>query len=399
MDSLTQIVLGAAVGEVALGRKIGNRALMWGAVGGTIPDLDVMANLFMDPLSAMCAHRGFTHSIFFSLLAPLIFSWLLTWLYNSGAYRSKSYKWGIALLNSGLIVLIITGLTRVVDSWFVLIIAYTFSAFLIWRLYSRYVQRPLSTVNVSFKEWYLLFFLAFFTHIVLDCFTAYGTQVFLPFSNERVAFNTISVADPLYTIPFLIGVIATAVARRGTRLRRNTNIAGLAISSLYLTLTVFNHFRTHRVFERALDQRGIETTRQIVNPVILQNILWNCVAESDSAFYVGLYSMFDSNEYMHVINVLPKNPEAVTKIEGTHEYEALYWFSDGFLQVIDRDTAFEVFDLRFGPLRDTVNRGSDFVFRFELVPDGDELLFRQVEERPDDMSEAFQDFLSRVKGY
>ena len=46
MDSLTQIVLGAAVGEVVLGKKIGNRAMSWGAVGGAIPDLDDLGGLW-----------------------------------------------------------------------------------------------------------------------------------------------------------------------------------------------------------------------------------------------------------------------------------------------------------------------------------------------------------------
>ena len=77
MDSLTQIVLGAAVGEIALGRKIGNRALIWGAIGGTIPDLDVLANPFMDDIESLAFHRGITHSILFSVVAPLIFGGLL----------------------------------------------------------------------------------------------------------------------------------------------------------------------------------------------------------------------------------------------------------------------------------------------------------------------------------
>ena len=51
MDSLTQIVLGAAVGEVMLGRKVGNRAILWGAVAGTIPDLDVYCGYLFDDLS------------------------------------------------------------------------------------------------------------------------------------------------------------------------------------------------------------------------------------------------------------------------------------------------------------------------------------------------------------
>ena len=63
MDSVTQIVLGAAVGEAVLGKKIGNKAMVLGAIAGTIPDLDVIANYFTDTVSALEIHRGFTHSI------------------------------------------------------------------------------------------------------------------------------------------------------------------------------------------------------------------------------------------------------------------------------------------------------------------------------------------------
>ncbi|MBL7985752.1 MAG: metal-dependent hydrolase, partial [Flavobacteriales bacterium] len=73
MDSLTQIVLGAAAGEVVLGRKIGNKAILWGAIAGTIPDLDVLARSLYDPLRANELHRGITHSLFFSMvMAPIL---------------------------------------------------------------------------------------------------------------------------------------------------------------------------------------------------------------------------------------------------------------------------------------------------------------------------------------
>jgi inner membrane protein len=39
MDSLSQIVLGAAVGNQVLGKKIGNKAILYGAIIGTMPDL------------------------------------------------------------------------------------------------------------------------------------------------------------------------------------------------------------------------------------------------------------------------------------------------------------------------------------------------------------------------
>jgi len=68
MDSLTQIVLGSAVGEAVLGRKIGNKAILWGAIAGTIPDLDVLSKFFTDTVSALEIHRGLTHSLFFCIL-------------------------------------------------------------------------------------------------------------------------------------------------------------------------------------------------------------------------------------------------------------------------------------------------------------------------------------------
>ena len=65
MDSLTQVVLGAAVGEAVLGKKIGNRAMLWGAIGGTIPDLDVFLRYFVDEITNTQMHRGFSHSFLF----------------------------------------------------------------------------------------------------------------------------------------------------------------------------------------------------------------------------------------------------------------------------------------------------------------------------------------------
>ena len=70
MDSLTQIVLGAAVGEAVLGKKVGNKAMLYGAIAGTIPDLDVISSFFTDTVTALEIHRGFTHSVFFLLYLP-----------------------------------------------------------------------------------------------------------------------------------------------------------------------------------------------------------------------------------------------------------------------------------------------------------------------------------------
>lgn len=95
MDSLTQIVLGAACGEIVLGKKIGNKALLFGAIGGTIPDLDVIFGylFFSNSIDQLAFHRGFMHSIAFALFSPFIFGWVTYKLYN----REKGFVHAILL--------------------------------------------------------------------------------------------------------------------------------------------------------------------------------------------------------------------------------------------------------------------------------------------------------------
>src|SRR5688572_30438424 len=139
MDSLTQIVLGAAVGEIALGRKIGNRALIWGGIGGTIPDLDVLANVFMDPIDALAFHRGIMHSILFSVVAPVFFGWLVHQSYDRQLHKTWGYKIVIALINVAILVSLTWGINYLFSDngtirWWLLLITGMIAVYLMWRL-------------------------------------------------------------------------------------------------------------------------------------------------------------------------------------------------------------------------------------------------------------------------
>ncbi|MGB1248508.1 MAG: metal-dependent hydrolase, partial [Chitinophagales bacterium] len=59
---------------------------------------------------------------------------------------------------------------------------------------------------------WLFSFLALFTHVLLDAFTTYGTQLLLPFSDKRISFDSINIVDPVYTIPLLLGGLGSDVA-------------------------------------------------------------------------------------------------------------------------------------------------------------------------------------------
>ena len=205
MDSLTQIILGAACGEVALGKKIGNKALLIGALGGTIPDLDVFVGrvIFNNEIDIMAFHRGFMHSFLFALMGAFVFGWLFYKIYDRG-------------------------------------------------------KRKNITCN---KDWYWLFLFAFITHSLLDCFTPYGTQLFSPFSNYRVAFNNIAVADPAYTLPFLISLIVLMFFKRNTSQRKFWLKTGVGISTCYLICTLINKAYITSVFSKSLKENNIAFLR------------------------------------------------------------------------------------------------------------------------------------------
>ncbi len=397
--------MGAALGEIVLGKKIGNRALIWGAIGETIPDLDVFGNLFLDSIDALAFHRGFTHSILFSIIAPFIFGGIVHQLYHTGAHRSWPYKIFVFILNVALIASFVWGINFIFSSdhhprWWLLILTVGIGAYLGWRLYKYYLHKDLESFQTSFSNWYLLFFLTFSTHILLDCCTAFGTQAFLPFSYYRVAFDNIAVADPFYTIPFLFCIIIVACLRRGTRVRFFVNWLGIAISTAYMAWTITNKVHVNNIFESALDNREIEVIRWRTGPTILNNILWSCVAEDEEQFYVGQYSLFDTDPNLHYLNVIPKNDSIHQALLPLEDYQTLLWFSKGYLAAFPTDSILILSDLRFGSLHDTIRGPQDLIFNFNVREVNGELEFTDTREPPQgDISEQLKKFIKRIKGY
>uniref|UniRef100_UPI00261C42CA metal-dependent hydrolase n=1 Tax=Winogradskyella sp. TaxID=1883156 RepID=UPI00261C42CA len=314
MDSLTQIVLGAACGEAVLGKKIGNKALLFGAVGGTIPDLDtfVGALLYNNEIDAMLFHRGFMHSILFSVLGAFLFGWLTHKLYNTGKRLNTTFR----------------------------------------------------------SDWIKLFFWSLFTHVILDSFTPYGTQLFAPFSDYRVAFNSIAVADPLYTVPFLICIIILMFYNR-TKIRRRFWLKiGIGISSTYMLFTILNKSYIDSVFEKTLIDKGINHSRFSTQPAILNNILWYGIAESNEAYHIGFYSLFDTTDKFSDWKTIPKIRD-LSK-DDFNDLKGLAWFSNDYYNIESLDNGDYLHkDLRYPMVK--TREGYKAIFNLMLYKDGDRL--------------------------
>jgi inner membrane protein len=149
MDSLTQMVLGGAVVGAIVGRKYGRKAVLVGAICGTLPDLDVFIP-YGDDLSNMVEHRGFSHS----LIILTFFAPLMTWLFSKIKYF---------------------GFDR-------------------------------CDVGTHIAIW-----LALITHALLDAMTIYGTQLLWPITDYPFGIGSVFIIDPLYTLPLLFALAAFLV--------------------------------------------------------------------------------------------------------------------------------------------------------------------------------------------
>ena len=408
MDSITQIVLGAAVGEVSMGKKLGNRAMVWGAIAGTIPDLDVLANFVVDDITALAFHRAISHSFFFAFTAPALLAYLTAAFYQSGCHQNKYFKITAATIWVLAIGGIMTGVNYIpyrdtgeINIWlFVSMLAVIIG--LVSILLKNYILKELEVVDISRRDWYWLFFWAIFTHPLLDSCTTYGTQLFQPFSDYRVAFNNISVADPFYTVPFLICLLIARFLTRGTKARYWVNWAGIIISSLYMTWTVYNKFKVNKVFEKSLAEEGFVYSRYTTSPTILNNFLWTCTAEGEDEFYQSFYSILDREPKVKEFNIIPKNHNLVENFQGQEDFKVLRWFSKDYYAILEReDGLLQYNDLRFGLANIKANNDeSDYIFGFILreKDDGTLIVEEDRSARDKNMGKRWEDLKKRIKG-
>lgn len=341
MDSVTQFVLGAAVGEAVLrtsASKPGQDTMRWkavllGGLVGTLPDLDVVTRLWLDGPERLAAHRGVTHSLFFcTLVTPIL------------AYFFRA--------------------------WF-------------------------TRAEISWPRWLAFVWLGLNTHWMLDSFTMYGTQVFRPFSSLPINGASIFIIDPVYTFTLIAGLCVSLWASRGGREIDSRGVKlGLLLSCCYLMLTVTSKLLVMQRFDQAWEASGRPTpVARITAPTPFNCVLWYCYIDTGDDIWVGDSSLLDSAERQIPWRRIPKNKELFPGFGEGRADKVLLWFSRGFytLTVIDETPVF--IDLRFGRLKSWLVPQSptddDYVFRF----------FLQAEKTEFESTGPFENFfLNRPEG-
>lgn len=339
MDSITQIALGAAVGESLLGKKIGYRAAAWGAFLGTVPDLDILANPFLDSVEQISFHRGFTHSILFCLVASPLLGY---------GINSLQKKW-----------------------------------------------------EVGWKKWTQFAFLVFFTHILLDVQTTYGTQIFYFFSDWPVTTDSIFIIDPIYTLSLLIGLIPALFMGRESNTRSLLNRGGLLISTLYLVWALGIKAHVHSVFDASFEnQYGYYDTIK-TTPNGPSTFLWTGYIIREDTVYQSIYSIFDEDTDLQ-FRAIPRNTALIDGIENDRAIETLLWFSRGYYTVREEEGTLAFYDLRFGrsDLWLANDDQADYVWKNYIRFDDEKNATGIDQSTPDfeTRSSIFDRFINRIKG-
>ncbi len=288
MDSITQAALGAVVGEAVAGRRIGNRALLLGAIAGTLPDLDLLASFFVSDVARFTGHRGLTHSF---VVAPFA-------------------AWGLSVL----------------------------------------CARVFPRAGLARGQWLHLLLWCFVTHIVIDLCTVYGTQILYPLSDYPFALSSLFIIDPFYTAPLLAAIVWLLAVRRAPGLRRRATAAALALSTAYLVAGLLLKVHAGQAFAEALDARGVEHRGVKTMNTPFNVVLWRALAVTADGHWQGWYSVLAPHR-PPVFEKTPAHPDRAALdalAADSPELARLIYFSHGYYFYEERDDGVDWIDLRMG---------------------------------------------------
>ncbi len=285
MDPLTQGVVGAVFPQSTFKRSHMLLAGLFGLVGGMAPDLDILINSKNDPLLYLEYHRQFTHSLIFIPIGGLICALLMHYLIG----RRKSFP---------------------------------------------------------FIKTYIFCSLGYASHGLLDASTSYGTMLFWPFSDYRVAWSYISIIDPLFTLPVLTLVLLSAW-------RRSANYARIALAwgMLYIGAGAYQNQSAVKMGVEIAKARGHKPVSMSVKPSFGNLFLWKVIYRDKNTYYVdavrvGWKTTIYPGASIAALDISRDFPWLDTNSQQARDIERFRWFSKGYIAK-DPVNSNHIIDLRY----------------------------------------------------
>lgn len=337
MDSVSHVVIGAAIGETLLGRKVGRWGMLLGAIAKSVPDFDLFYTGLNDPRAYMCDHRAHTHSLFIEALYAIPLAWLLVKLFKQ---------------------------------------------------------------KVSFQRMLVFMLTCLWGHSLLDWCTNFGTQLLLPFTNENYSLNTLAIVDLLFTIPMLTIVLIAVFYKKNVARRNKLAQFTLIYCFVYLGFTFFNKVRAEKIAQESIAKNNIPATAHITNPTMLNNILWYSLASNDTSVFVGEFSLLHAENPI-TWRRYSRNQDLMNECKSKKDVAILKWFSDPYTIAQANGDTVNVYALKFGRTNMKENElKKTFVFHYKLYQkDGNEMMsMERANQKNANLKEGFVDLWERICG-
>ena len=288
MDPLSQGVLGAALPQSISNKKSLGIIGVIGFLSGLAPDLDIFIRSKSDPILFLEFHRQFTHSLIFIPFGGLLCALVLYFLI------SKRFK-------------------------------------------------------ISFKSTWVYSTLGYATHGLLDACTSYGTLLFWPFSQTRIAWNNISIIDPIFTIPLLVLIVIA-----GLKQKKNFAVIAILWAVFYLSLGMYQKNEAIKIGTIIAKSRGHDAIRISVKPSIGNLLLWKSIYETKDKFYIdairlGWSPKIFNGESINKINIQYAFPWLMVKSQQAKDIERFKWFSNGYIAINPKNKN-QILDIRYSTL-------------------------------------------------
>lgn len=347
-----QAALGAAIGEWLMGKRLGNRALAWGALLGVLPELDVLVFPFLDTARKLAWHQGVSHSLVVMGVAA----------------------YGLA-----------HGLAK------------------IWQ--REKITKPQAGGLVA-AVWG--------AHVLAECLTVEGAAVLWPFVGKRVAFDCLPPGDFLFAGPLVVAVLWIAFLRqekpkkpRGKKVtqpskRRKLCFLGLGLSAGYALLAVGMKFVASSGFEADLARRGVKYERRMESPTPYNILLWRAVVDCGDELRVGYRTIFELPKTPVRWTIYPKGRDALADVAETRETQSLKQWADGWWLARPNAQGAWLGDLRFpesriwGSKKSMVDSRLAFSWVIQKTAKGDPL--RQISPDGGNGGDYFQRMGARIFG-
>ncbi|MDB5015875.1 MAG: inner rane protein [Mucilaginibacter sp.] len=305
MDSVTHLALGACTGEILLGKKLGKKALLWGALAQNLPDADTFVSEFFSADKGYLIHRGITHSLSFAIVIGL----------------------GLALA-------------------------------------AKSIHRK---QNLSFALLAFFFCFQLMIHDLLDTCNSYGTGLLEPFSHQRFSINLLFVADPLFTISLVVAFLFLIFKDTSNKQRLKWAWAGIIVSAFYLCFAGFNKLYIDHQAEASFNNQKLHPESYFSTPAPFNCMLWYIVAAADSGYNTGYVSIWDNFNQPVDYGYHPKNYALINNNVNNSVLHNLKEFAGDYFTISQsgNDLYFNI--LRFQQRHGWLDSNAPFAFSYPLT--------------------------------